>query len=542
MIARSGAFAHLVFRLSLAGLVTVSVPLTAHADGKVTQFKQAIAEAASADDGLATFYRDRDYAPLWTGEGATERRTAFLTALSMAGDHGLPRAKYDIEAVKAMFTDVRSQRDLGALDVKLTALLLDYARDIQTGILTPKEIDAGFVMTVPVRDGAKTLLDFAGASDPAAFLRALQPDSPEYARLMRAKLSLETDLAAGGWGADVANGGLEPGATGENVLALRNRLIAMGYLSRTPTAVYDEAITRAVQAFQADNGITPDGVAGESTIAELNRPIEDRLKAIVVAMERERWVNKPRGDRYIWVNLTDFTAQIRDFDHVTFETRAVIGANQGDRRSPEFDDLMEHMVVNPSWSVPRSITVKEYLPMLQRNPNAAGHLRITDRHGRVVSRDAVDFTAYNSRNFPFAMHQPPSDGNALGKVKFMFPNQWNIYLHDTPAKDLFGREVRAFSHGCIRLASPFDFAYTLLSRQTDDPEGFFASQLETRRETTVPLDQPVPVFITYRTAFTDAKGHLQFRRDIYGRDAEIWAALEAAGVAVAGQTTPRLEG
>jgi L,D-transpeptidase YcbB len=542
MIARSGALAQLLFRISLAGFVSVAALSVAEADGKVTQFKQAIAEAASVDDGLAGFYRDRGYDPMWIGEGATERREAFLTALAMAGDHGLPVAKYDIEAVKALFTDVRSQRDLGALDVKLTALLLDYARDLQTGILTPKEVDPGFVMTVPLRDGAKTLLDFAAATDPDAFLRGLAPDSPEYARLMRAKLSLEADLAAGGWGADVASGGLEPGAAGDAVLQLRNRLIAMGYLARTATAVYDDAITRAVQAFQADNGITPDGVAGESTIAELNRPIEDRLKAIVVAMERERWVNKPRGDRYIWVNLTDFTAQIRDFDHVTFETRAVIGANQGDRRSPEFDDVMEMMVINPTWSVPRSITVKEYLPMLQRNPNAAGHLRITDRSGRVISRDAVDFTAYNARNFPFAMHQPPSDGNALGKVKFLFPNQWNIYLHDTPAKELFGREVRAFSHGCIRLGNPFEFAYALLAHQTDDPEGFFKAQLDTDRETTVPLEMPLPVFITYRTAFTDAKGHLQFRRDIYGRDAEVWSALEAAGVAVAGQSEPRLEG
>ncbi len=179
------------------------------------------------------------------------------------------------------------------------------------------------------------------------------------------------------------------------------------------------------------------------------------------------------------MNLTDFTARIVDDGKVTFETRSVVGATKSDQRSPEFSDVMEFMVINPTWNVPRSITVKEYLPMLQKNPNAAGHLRIIDSSGQVVNRGAVDFTQYTANTFPFAMKQPPSDGNALGLVKFMFPNKYNIYLHDTPSKSLFGREVRAFSHGCIRLADPFDFAYALLSRQTKDPEALFKSKLAT---------------------------------------------------------------
>jgi murein L,D-transpeptidase YcbB/YkuD len=189
-------------------------------------------------------------------------------------------------------------------------------------------------------------------------------------------------------------------------------------------------------------------------------------------------------------------------------------------------------VVNPTWNVPRSITVKEYLPMLQKNPNAVRHLNVVDSKGRVVSRAAVDFASYNARTFPFALKEPPSQGNALGLVKFMFPNPYNIYLHDTPAKNLFGREVRAYSHGCIRLHQPFDFAYAILAPQTSDPEGYFQSVLATGRETVVPLEKPVPVHLIYRTAFTSAKGHIQFRRDIYGRDAKIWDALAREGVAL----------
>ncbi|MEY8839251.1 L,D-transpeptidase family protein, partial [Cribrihabitans sp. XS_ASV171] len=143
-----------------------------------------------------------------------------------------------------------------------------------------------------------------------------------------------------------------------------------------------------------------------------------------------------------------------------------------DRRSPEFSDVMEHMVINPSWYVPRSIITKEYLPKLQRNPNAVGHLEITDSRGRRVSRNH-NFSRYSARSFPFAMRQPPGKNNALGLVKFMFPNKYNIYLHDTPQKHLFDHEVRAYSHGCIRLAEPFEFAYALLARQEEDPKAFF---------------------------------------------------------------------
>jgi murein L,D-transpeptidase YcbB/YkuD len=157
---------------------------------------------------------------------------------------------------------------------------------------------------------------------------------------------------------------------------------------------------------------------------------------------------------------------------------------------------------------------------------------LIDRRGRAVNRAAIDFTQFNAYNFPFEMKQPPSRGNALGLVKFMFPNPYNVYLHDTPSKSLFNREVRAFSHGCIRLGDPFDFAYALLADQTDDPVAFFKAKLATGRETQVNLEHPLPVHIIYRTAMTDPRGRMQYRRDVYGRDAAIFRALEAAGVAL----------
>ncbi|MEP4766913.1 MAG: L,D-transpeptidase family protein, partial [Roseibium sp.] len=360
----------------------------------------------------------------------------------------------------------------------------------------------------------------------------LAPQSTQYRALMKQKIALEALANQGGWGAGVPVDKLEYGDTGPNVVKLRNRLITMGYLNPTASPEFDEAMLAAVKDFQQAHGLATDGVAGEGTITELNRTVSERLKAVYVALERERWLPRERGERHILVNQADFSAKIVDDGRVTFETRAVIGKNVHDRRSPEFSDEMEHMVINPSWYVPRSIITKEYLPKLQSNPNAVGHIQITDRSGRIVNRGAVDFTQFDTRNFPFSMRQPPSKSNALGLVKFMFPNKYNIYLHDTPQKSLFARESRAFSHGCIRLAQPFEFAYALLAKQEEDPKAFFHRILASGKETTVPLEQHVPVHLIYRTAYINPKGEVQYRRDVYDRDRKIWDALQKAGVAL----------
>jgi len=339
-------------------------------------------------------------------------------------------------------------------------------------------------------------------------------------------------LGKGGWGPKVGAKSLKPGQAGNSVVALRNRLVAMGFLGRSSATSYDQKMVNAVKQFQSAHGLSADGVAGPGTLSQVNQSMEQRLTSVVVAMERERWINRPLGKRHVWVNLTDFSASIMDGGRVTFQTRSVIGAQDKDRRSPEFSDVMEFMVINPSWYVPRSITTKEYLPLLQKNRNAVSHLEIRDNKGRAVKRSNIDFNKFNEKTFPYSMRQPPSRGNALGLVKFMFPNKYNIYLHDTPAKKLFSREVRAFSHGCIRLNDPFDFAYALLAKQSNDPVGFFQAKLKTNKEARVNLREPVPVHIVYRTAFVNAGGRLNFRRDIYGRDAKIWKALKREGVAL----------
>lgn len=518
----------------MAGVFALLISLTFAAPGwaqQMTAFKQAVATAAAKDKHIAAFYQARDYKPFWTASNGNAKRRALVAALREAPEHGLPAQRYDVDGLLAMLEGARTPKARGQAEVEMSRVFLQYARDVQTGALVPSRIDSGIVRDIPYRDRLSYLVNFA-KSNPQGFFRALPPKTNEYARLMKEKKKLESLLASGGWGPEVPASALKPGATGNAVIALRNRLIAMGFMGRSATQTYDANVQKAVQQFQMAHGLSADGVAGPGTITELNKPVEERLKSVLVAMERERWLNQPRGKRHVLVNLTDFSSKIIDNDVVTFETRAVIGSVDREKQTPEFSETMKYLEINPDWTVPTGIIRRDYLPALQRNPNALSHLQVVDARGRVVPRSQINFSKYTARTFPFNLRQPPSRNNALGTVKFMFPNPHAIYLHDTPDRSLFSRETRAYSNGCVRLNDPHDFAYVLLARQQANPQEYFQTILKSGRQTRVDLEEPVPVHLIYRTAFTNAKGQTQYRRDVYGRDARIWNALSQAGVAL----------
>jgi len=494
-------------------------------------FKQAVAQSASTNPVVFKFYKAHNFQSFWTGDTRADRARfdALLMAFSNAAVHGLPAHKFNANALLSRRLAAKTGKSLGKFDVSLTIEFLRYARAVQSGILVPSAVDEGIVRKVAYQDPSE-ILKALKSSSAEMFFRALPPQSMEYARLLKEKKRLERVVAVGGWGIPVATPTLKVGSKGASVVTLRNRLVGMGYLRRTLSVMYDVPLENAIRAFQASNGLFVTGIAGTLTIDEINVSASERLMSVLVAMERERWLNRELGDRHILVNLTDFTSKVVDFGKVTFETRSVIGAHDEDRRSPEFSDMMEHIIVNPSWHVPRSIIIKEYLPMLQEDPEAVDFLELRDDLGIVVDRADVDFKSFDEETFPYAMRQPPSAINALGLVKFMFPNRNNIYLHDTPAKKLFDREVRAFSHGCVRLAKPFKFAYALLEVQTPNPKLVIQAALEFEDEVQIDLLNPVPVHLIYRTAVTIPGGGLEFRRDIYGRDTKIWEALQVEGV------------
>ncbi len=535
---------------SLPATVVTSPPSSAQFWQDVAA-REAVAARFASHPEVFDFYAARDFAPIWTGEGPEFelRRAALLAALEASGDHGLPRATYDIAGLRAGFA---TGADI-ATELRAALTYLGYAQDISAGVLEPATLAEDIHKTTPRQSSEALLSGFASADNPMIYLSNLTPQHPQYARLQRAMFDLARVVEAGGWGAPVVAERLELGDRGPAVAALITRLQAMGYLAeelssasvtlstandaQTATeapapALFDDRLVGAVMRFQADNGLTQDGIVGANTLAAINVDAETRLKDVILAMERQRWMNFDRGERHVLVNIPDFHATVVDQDVVTFSTRSVVGHPDPRRHTPEFSDVMEYMVINPSWTVPRSITTREYLPQLQEDPTAQSQLELWSG-GQVVDRAQVDFTQYTESTFPYTLRQAPSTSNALGLVKFMFPNPWNIYLHDTPAKNLFARETRAYSHGCVRLQDPFDFAYHLLAPQVDDPEAYFARILATGRETTVRLETPIPVHLVYWTSFVDPDGRLQHRADIYGRNADLWQALEAAGVSVA---------
>lgn len=515
--------------MALTALFFTALPGSLAAAESVA-YQQAVAMAAGKDREVLEFYKARGFKPIWTSSRDAARRRAFIEAAAGAADHGLPAGRYDANELKASFGQIGSARQRAELEVETTQKFLLYAHDIQSGILEPSRLDDELAVKTP-RRGRIQILEAFLKSNPRGFIRSLPPKQPEYTRLMKEKALLERVVGNGGWGPKVPGKTMKPGSKGKAVQALRARLTQMGHKRLGNSDVYDKDLQLAVARFQLDHGLNADGVAGPSTLQALNTSAQTRLQQVVVGLERQRWLNYDLGKRHILVNQADFRAFVIDNGKVTLETRVVVG-KQGRHRTPEFADEMTHMVVNPTWNVPKSIARKEYLPMLRKNPNALGRqgIRMTDVSGRRVDPTTLDYSEFSENYFPFDLKQPPSRGNALGLVKFMFPNRFNIYLHDTPTKSLFSRDMRAYSHGCVRVQKPFELAYTLLRPQTSDPKGTFQRALDSRRETVIDLAKPVPVYLVYHTAWVTPDGRANFRADIYGRDRKIFGALQSAGV------------
>jgi len=471
---------------------------------------------------VVAVYEQHGFEPLWTDQ----RANALQAALSDADKHGLPADRYADEAFET------AEPGSPAYEIAMTRAFLTYARDVNSGLLEPRRVDSDIVVSPKRPDPFALLEGLAEAPDAAGYLAALVPSHPHYAALLAEKTRLEGMIAQNVWGAPVPAGPtLRQGDAGPRVTALRARLSALEDIDLGDAPVFDADLAEAVKAFQRGRKLTDDAVVGPATLAALNAQPEDMLKQVLVNLERQRWLNYDRGTRHILVNQAAFTAELIDHGEVTLHTRVVIGKNG--HRTQEFNDTMTHMVVNPTWHVPRSIATEEMLPKLRRNPGAlGGSMQIMTRGGTRINPMLVDFTQYNQSNFPFLIKQRPGGGNALGRVKFMFPNKFNIYLHDTPAKSLFNRDVRAYSHGCVRVQKPFELAHALLAPQRDNPQGYFQALLDGARERRVNLDSPVPVYLTYHSAFVGEDGAIEYRDDIYGRDARVFDALSATGVAL----------
>ena len=311
---------------------------------------------------------------------------------------------------------------------------------------------------------------------------------------------------------------------------LAARLAVTGEIASAPQGIepelYEGAIVDAVKRFQRRHGLEPDGVIGTQTLVALNIPVEQRLRQIVLAMERWRWMPEELGAHYVLVNIAGFQLRRIEQGKLKEKMRVIVGKPY--RRTPVFSDTMKYVEINPFWTVPYSIATRDKLPVLKKNPASLAGAGFEAFNGsQKISLTGVDWSRYSGRNFPFTLRQKPGPKNALGRVKFMFPNRFNVYLHDTPQRGLFEKTTRAFSSGCIRLHRPIDLADQLLSQESGWSRPRIESVLTSGKRTVVSLTKPIAVHLTYSTAWRGEDGSIQFRNDIYRRDLRLYKALFA---------------
>lgn len=491
-----------------------------------------LAKKVAGDPALASFYGSNGLQPIFQGPQAALRREALIAAVSQADAHGLPAGRYGRDTL-----EIRHKAGALELEDELVFALAfkRWTHDLSGGLLDPRRIDPNNQRQVLRRPTDALLHEYQAATDPAGMLENLAPQDPRY-KILQAALRKGSDLIAPPTLPLVEQAVWREGTQSQSIGHMRARLAAVGFPSGgagVTDGYFDSSLLQAVKAYQERVGLAADGVAGPQTIAMLNRQQAQQNRDILISLERMRWLaGHDLNARHVWVNLPQFNAEIRENGVTSFETRVVVGKSGEDYRTPEFSDQIEYMVVNPRWNVPRSITVRDYLPRLKANRNAVSHIDVVDGNGNVVPRNQIDFGRYTAQNFPYRMRQKPSDDNALGLVKFMFPNPWNIYLHDTPTKHLFSQSSRAYSHGCIRIGKPFDLAYHLLRDTVEDPQARFQRALDGGKETWLHLKQDVPVHLVYFTAFPDDSGKIRHYRDIYSRDELVIAAFERAALEV----------
>ena len=512
-----------------------------------------LALTGDATSAVGAFYEARGHEPLWLSDDgeATPAARALIAWAAQADAHALPAARYKSASFATELDKARSGglREAAPLEFALTRLYLTYARDLSSGLLEPSRAGRGIHVEPRRPDPAALLAEAAAAENMASFLDGLAPRDPGYATLLELYTEMRQIAEAGDWGDSVPAGGtLRPGDRSDRVIALRDRLIALGDMApehkiasgevlndaESPAAdprLFDPELEAVVRRFQERHGLNTDGVVGPMTLAAINTTATERASQIAVNLERMRWLNYDLGARHITVNTAAFTMEMIENGEQRFFTRTVVGKSPRKFQTPEFNDELEYIVVNPFWNVPYSIASQEILPKLQENP-----FYLADNNMELLGSDLpasqIDWSQVTRGTFPGRIRQRPGAGNALGQVKFLFPNRFSVYMHDTPSRRLFARDRRAYSHGCIRLHDPIGFAHLLLSLQTDDPVGTFDRLRARYGEQWVTLEKKIPVYVTYRTAWRDGEGRSQFRADVYRRDRDVLAALTEAGVGV----------
>ena len=487
----------------------------------------------AAKDLLVEMYGRRDYLPVWNDQRQIHELISVIRATE---DDGLDPSDYHLEQIEYAYNELLAGRlteatEWASQDLILTDSLIRLGYHQLFGKVNPYTLDPNWNFRREMNDvdPATAIQDAIDSPSLAEHLKTLFPRGWVYEEFKTGLARYREISASGGWPIIPDGPTLRPGATDDRLPILARRLAITGDLENRDSfddlTVYDEFLLEGVKSFQARHGIDVDGIIGPASLRMLNVPAEMRVKTLEINLERARWVLDDIEDDFILVNIAGFEAYIVQDKEVVWQTKVQVGSQF--HQSPVFRDEMKYLVLNPTWTVPYSIATKEMLPQIKSDPDyfAKRDFDLKDRNGKFIDPNSVDWSQVSARNFGYWLVQRPGPGNALGRVKFMFPNDHAVYLHDTPSKYLFSRAERAFSHGCIRVENPFDFAEQLLGKDGWTQEKF-QDALDSEETQTVMLSTPLPVLLLYWTAVARRDGTVVFYNDVYERDSAISNALD----------------
>ena len=501
-------------------------------------------EELRVTEGVRRYYRTVAFEPAWTGaDGPTAQAETLRAVLSRADGHGLRPADYHVAMIDSLRNVLRAavaagrpmdSRTLADFELLCTDAFLLYGAHLLGGRVDPVDVVPTWNLDRRQQDLVQQLQNALDSGSVKTTLAGLAPPQSEYRALRQALAEYRRLQSDGGWPRIPDGPAMEEGATGERVRLLRRRLLLTGDLSEvvtTDASAFDARLRRAVARFQERHGLAIDGVVGSATRSAMNVPVEERIEQIRVNLERWRWLPRDLGDPHIIVNIADFWLRVVDQDRTVLQMRVVVGLPY--RQTPVFSDEITYLVFNPYWYVPRSIAVKDKLPDFRRNPALVSQLGFEVFEGwgadaRKVDPATLNWDRLSASNFPYRFRQRPGPLNALGQVKFMFPNSYDVYLHDTPSRELFNHTQRSFSSGCIRVEYPVDLATFLLRSNEGWTEERVESAMKASRERAVVLNRKVPVHLLYWTAWMEGSEAIHFRRDVYDRDDAVLSALNEA--------------
>ncbi|MBC9933668.1 L,D-transpeptidase family protein [Chitinophaga qingshengii] len=487
------------------------------------------------DEYIRNFYQKRGYHYAWINKDSlTEQAANFINMMKNDASYGIKDSSL-INPDLQRLTDSLSQGDAGLhiadtsrphLEMLLTAQFFAYGNKVWGGLTADSAKDLEWFIPRKKID-MESLLDSVVRKKSNAFEED-EPVNRQYKLLRTALKKLANLEASTKWDTIhlASKATFKKGDSSQSIISIKNKLAALGDLTvNDSSSRFTPELDSAVRSFQARMGQKVDGIIKQTTVDALNVPLQQRIRQILVNMERSRWVPLEPSTDYILVNIPAFTMYVYDKGKLDWSCNVVVG--KPGANTVVFSKELRYIVFSPYWNVPPGILSKEVLPGLKRS--GAGYLarqnmEIVGASGKVIAPGSINFSKYTN-NFPYVVRQKPGGRNSLGKVKFLFPNEYNIYLHDTPARYLFGENKRSFSHGCIRIAEPKHLAQWLLRADSSWTDKKIDEALDAGKEKYATVKDKVPVFIVYFTAFVDSKGKLNFRDDVYGHDARLAATL-----------------